>query len=785
MLATFSKDKTSSQKRIILAFILVFLCAVIIICTIMYQVFSDNLSDNLHSRAIEVIDIIDYMAQTSGESPVLTKGIETLAANRDIKLIIVRINEPPVVIASNKASLIGLPSNDFFSNIENNQSFKFDPKTDQYTAVSSIWLENKFSNGNFTRALVGVVFDTYKTRIVLQEQILKTSFYLILTTIFAIGFLYYLTRKYIFKPLEVINSSLVKTTNNEFIPISSKYNDEIGVVANTLNNLFIELYASKKSLLDTTERYELALQGTEVGLFDWDIEHDTIYCSSSLKKILGIETNKLSPTMDWFGKLVHKDDEELANSALISHLKNDTKYDVEGRLKHKNGKYIWMRSRGQAIRDKSGKAIRMVGYYVDISKRKKHEIFMQSIYILISDSNIPLSIKLNKIIEETCDFLNLESGIISKIENNKYYTLHFHSNSFEYNSIDTQNILDLSNTLCEYTIKRNEIFSITDVSKSEYANHASHKLFNINSYIAFPLYMHGKIFGTINFFDRESKTQPFEEREKSFVRLISQLITNEMMRAQYIENLHETENKLENAVEELTNSNAELESFTYVASHDLQEPLRMITNFTGILKNNYSDQLDERAREYLNISSRSANQMRMLIKDLLEYAHASTENEKIESVNLNIILNHVYNNLEKQIKESNARIVFKNMPIVQANQASMISLMQNLISNGIKFQPEGNTPVITIDSSDYEENWIISVSDNGIGISNQYLNKIFEPFKRLHAKSEYNGTGIGLAVCNKIVQRLGGRLWIESDETTGSTFYFTIPKAISLTGKAA
>ena len=143
----YSANKTSLQKRIILSLLFVFCIAVLIICSLMYRMFNNEFSQHLHTRATEVFDIIDYMAQTSGESPELIKGIRTLAANRDIKLIIIRINEPPVVIASNKAALIGLPTNEIFTNSEENQYFQFNADTDQYTAVSSIWLENKFSNG--------------------------------------------------------------------------------------------------------------------------------------------------------------------------------------------------------------------------------------------------------------------------------------------------------------------------------------------------------------------------------------------------------------------------------------------------------------------------------------------------------------------------------------------------------------------------------------------------------------------------------------------------------------
>ena len=170
------KNKTSSQKQIIISLMLIFLVAVLIICILMYRAFTNHLVDELQKYAIETIDIIDYMAQTSGESPELNKGIKTLAANRDIKLIIIRIDDPPVVIASNKTALIGLPTNEIFSNIEGTPSFSFNLNSDLYTAVSSIWLENKFNNGQFTKASVGVIFDTYKMRMLLQKQVLYTSY---------------------------------------------------------------------------------------------------------------------------------------------------------------------------------------------------------------------------------------------------------------------------------------------------------------------------------------------------------------------------------------------------------------------------------------------------------------------------------------------------------------------------------------------------------------------------------------------------------------------------------
>ncbi len=779
-----TNNKFSSQNRIIFSFLATFFIAILIICMLMYQVFSNNLSENLHSRATEVIDIIDYMAQTSGESPALTKGIKTLAASRDIKLIVVRINEPPTVIASNKEALIGSSANKTFSKIEKTKPFKFDEDTDQYTAISSIWLENNFSDRKFTKATVGIIFDTYKTRTLLQKQILDTSLYLILTTIFVLGLAYILTNRYIFKPLEIINSSLNSNdSNNEFIPIPLARNDEIGAVASTLNQLFSDLYSSKKKLRENTERYDLALQGTKVGLVDWDVIANKVYCSSSLKEILGINKSDFSPDMEWIENRTHKEDREMAHAALVAHLKDDIEYDVEGRLKHHNGEYIWMRARGQAVRDHSGRAIRMVGYYVDISKRKANEKFMNSLYLLSIDASLPLAHKINYILKEGLNYLGLECGLICKIEGESSSVSYYQCPDSYH--INNQSTFNLNDTFCKHTVEENSMVAAHNISKSNLNYLPEHTDLGIKCYIGIPLYLHGRIYGTVSFTDYQARPELFSEREKSFVRLISQWISNEMMRAQYIDYLHETESRLEEAVEELTDINSELESFTHVASHDLQEPLRMITNFTGLLEKNYADILDNTATEYLNILSKSAKQMRVLIKDLLEYAHASKENEKVDTLDLNSLLKQVLNNLDKQIRESKAVVKNDNLPIIQANKASMISLLQNIINNGIKFQHANKHPIIEIKAFQHTGSWVIAVNDNGIGIDSNYHTKIFEPFKRLHAKSEYKGTGIGLAVCKKIISRMNGKMWIESEKDVGTTFYFSIPNQITETGKAA
>ena len=792
----------SSQKKIIYSLICVFAIAVVIIYLIMHKVFSEHLHEDMHSRATEILDIIDYMASISSESRELTKGITTLGANRDIKLIVISTDDPSTVIASNKHAFIGLPITELFSNYnrelsiffsENNinstvgqsiLSFEFKHRKNEFFALAPIWIENIFDSGKLDKGTVALVFDTTDAQLLANKQKLTTSFALILMMLCALGVVYLMTTKHIFSPLDIINNILKKNMRNDtYKPIPVIADDEIGTVANTLNKLFSDLYESKMSIKQQKERYDLALQGTKVGLLDWDIINDKLYCSPTACELLGAKNDAFICDFEWLVNKTHEDDREFLRSSTISHFKFDTKFDVDCRLRHEDGHYLWVRARGQAVRDKSGKAVRVVGYFVDISRRKEQENFMHNFYMLISDAKTPLESRLNNILKETSSYLKLAGGIICEIKDDQYHIKNIFCPS-DYN-FTKESILDVNDTLCSYTIDKDEIVAIHDVSRSPLKNIAAHTITGINSYIAMPLHINGKIYGTINFFDKKIRQKPFEEREKAFVRFVSQWVSNELMRAQYINYLHETEDHLEQVISELTNANVELENFVYVASHDLQEPLRMITNFSGLLETQISNNLDRDAKKYLNYMSQSATQMRELLKGLLAYARASQDDEKTETIDTFDILCHVTNNLGKQITESGAKISYDKTPLIIANKVSMISLLQNLISNAIKFQVEGNQPKIHINISDKIDEWKFEIKDNGIGINPIYKDKIFEPFKRLHTQAEFSGTGIGLAVCKKIVARMNGTIWAEPNDINGTSIFFTISKPLTQTGKAA
>lgn len=245
---------------------------------------------------------------------------------------------------------------------------------------------------------------------------------------------------------------------------------------------------------------------------------------------------------------------------------------------------------------------------------------------------------------------------------------------------------------------------------------------------------------------------------------------------QGISQLELAKQALQHKSEELARSNAELEQFAYVASHDLQEPLRMVASYTQLLARRYQGKLDRDADEFIGFAVDGATRMQTLIRDLLSYSRVMTQGRSLQPVDTRRAFDAARENLHKAIEESGVNLSVGALPVIHADATQMTQLFQNLLGNALKYRNE-QAPRIHVDAKPDEKSWLFSVQDNGIGIEPQYFERIFQMFQRLHTREKYSGTGIGLAICRRIVERHGGRIWVESEAGRGSTFLFAIPRA--------
>jgi PAS domain S-box-containing protein len=288
--------------------------------------------------------------------------------------------------------------------------------------------------------------------------------------------------------------------------------------------------------------------------------------------------------------------------------------------------------------------------------------------------------------------------------------------------------------------------------------------------IGFPFRSAGEILGVMEFFSRRIE-KPDEDLVQMFSAIgsqIGQFVTRKRM-----------ERALQEKAEELERSNQDLEQFAYVASHDLQEPLRMISSYTQLLGRRYGDKLDADAHEFIRFAVEGSARLQALINDLLAYSRVGTRPRAFAETSMGEVLNRALKNLEIAVEESHARITSDPMPVVHGDAIQLTQLLQNLLGNALKFR--GTKPAAIHVGARREPGsngriWHFSVQDHGIGIAPEYFERIFVLFQRLHSREEYPGTGIGLAICKKIVERHGGRIWVESQPGQGTTFHFTIPE---------
>ena len=498
---------------------------------------------------------------------------------------------------------------------------------------------------------------------------------------------------------------------------------------------------AENALRESEERFRLIFNQSPIGDTIIDLDYHPLRVNNAFSKMLGYSKEELL-SID-FAEYTHPED--LEDNLKQLQLLREGKFDyleMEKRYIRKDGEIVWGHLYFSMVKNPSDKPLYILCKIEDITEHKQMQMAIltseekyRTLYETMTQGVIHQDskgciISINPAAEEIMG-LNLSMNN----ETINYHRKAIHEDGTDFPAKNHPSMIALKTG----KVVRNVVMGVFNPHKEKYY------WININ---ATPLFKPG-----VN--------KPFQ------VYITFEDIT-ETIKAHKL--LNET-------LDELKRSNTELERFAYVASHDLQEPLRMVASFTQLLERQYKDKLDENAMEYINFAVDGAKRMQNLINDLLAYSRVHTKGEKFEDVHLDKVFDDVLFNMEIPIEENNVIITKEPLPKINADYSQMVQVFQNLISNAIKYRRQ-ETPQIQIFSQKQDYKWQFSIKDNGIGIKPDYFEQVFQIFRRLHTHDEYKGTGIGLAITKRIIERHNGNIWVESEPGKGSTFHFTIPETI-------
>ncbi|OKH28112.1 response regulator [Chroogloeocystis siderophila] len=538
------------------------------------------------------------------------------------------------------------------------------------------------------------------------------------------------------------------------------------------------------------ERLRLALDAAHMGTWDWDLLNNKISYSATAATNMGVAEAAVD-TYESFLESVHPEDRQVLEQIINTAIAQQTDYNVEFRVVWADGSIHWIAARGQVYYDETDTAIRMTGINMDITDRKHAEAELQRQTLrsqLFADITLKIrrSLHIEEILQTTvtevqrllqCDRVVLfqlssdGSGKVVKEEVVPGCTAiigrNLHDPCFEKQYLD------------KYI--HGHISCVADIYNSEVQQCYIDFLqqFQVVANLVVPIFIKEKLWGLLIAHQCDHPRQ-WSSFEVELLRQLSDQIGIALAQAQLLAD--ETRQR-----QELTRANAELQQFASVASHDLQEPLRKIQAFGNRLKTMYGDLLNDQGRDYLDRMQNAAQRMQALIDDLLTLSRIATRAQPFVPVNLTQIAQEVLSDLEILIQQTNGRVMLCELPTIDADALQMRQLLQNLIGNALKFHQPEQPPIVKIysqaladwQSTEGEESLDakceIIIEDNGIGFDEKYLDRIFNVFQRLHSRSEYEGTGMGLAICRKIAERHGGSITAMSKPMQGAKFIVTLP----------
>ncbi len=512
------------------------------------------------------------------------------------------------------------------------------------------------------------------------------------------------------------------------------------------------------------ERLSNALSHAMEGISLLDLQGHYVQINHAYADPLGYSPEEMIG-MHW-QRTVHPDDLDAMQRAYQQMLR-DGKVEVDARGIRRDGSIFYKQLVMVTTYDPSQQPIGHYCFMKDISDRKQKEEMLRNLSLgVATKTDKHLFQALAEYLTKTLDVDYAIIGEVLQPEKARVRTIAGYGHgqvleNFEYAIAHTpyENVLK-DRKICIYSYQIQEKFPLDPFLKN----------IQVESFMGVPLFdSTGRVLGVIAILSH----QPWQETQ-----FMTEILNIFAARAAAELERQQAEVELQQQKQDLARSNDELQQFAYVASHDLQEPLRMVTSYLELLERRYKGQLDSKADQFIAYAVDGAVRMQTLINALLSYSRIGSREQEFKPVNCADILQDVLANLQVTIAQNNALITSDPLPIVSGDRAQLTQLFQNILNNGIKFRRE-EIPQIHVGVKRFSDKWLFSIRDNGIGIDNQYADRIFVIFQRLHSRSEYPGTGIGLAICKKIVERHGGKLWVESQSETktgqGSTFLFTLP----------
>jgi PAS domain S-box-containing protein len=491
-----------------------------------------------------------------------------------------------------------------------------------------------------------------------------------------------------------------------------------------------------KDLRESEERLQRAQEISHLGSWELDLTKNELTWSDEVYRIFGLEPREFGATYDAFLEHVHPEDRIAVGTAYSASLKeNRDMYEMEHRVVRKNtGEIRIVHEKCEHFRDGSSKIIRSVGMVHDITERKRAE------------------------------------GELRESEERLRSLYH----SMTEGLVNHELVYDNGVAVDYVIVDVNPAFErITGLEREQAVGKKASELYGTGN----PPYL--------DVYARVASGAPPEHFETYFAPMekhfsISVFSPGKGNFATVFSDI--TQRK--KSEDELKRLNENLEQFAYAASHDLQEPLRILSSFSQLLEKRYKSKLDADGDEFISYIVDAAARMQNLITDLLAYSRAGHKRTEMTQVDCTRIVRRVAESMDAAIKDAGGSVIIDKLPVVTAHETGLFQLFQNLVANAIKFRSE-EPPKIHVSANKSNNEWIFAVGDNGIGIEPQYSERIFMIFQRLHPRDKYSGTGIGLSICKRIVENLGGRIWVESEPGKGSTFYFTIPVGAMKTSRGA